>query len=80
MHDAAACIAHAEQLDAEFGGILLQLAHLFGGGVHLDRHIAEYLFGRGRRGMVHGRQRALGTAHRQFQGFSTLNACGEVTS
>ncbi len=38
VHDAAPRIAHAEQLDAEFGGILLQLAHLLRGGVDLDRH------------------------------------------
>ncbi len=35
VHDAAPRIAHAEQLDAELGGIALQLAHLLGGGVEL---------------------------------------------
>ena len=38
VHDAAPRIAHAEQLDAEFGGVPLELPHLPGGGVQRDRH------------------------------------------
>ena len=65
VHDAAPRVAHAEQLDAEFGGVALELAHLLGGGVHLDRHIAEHLFGAGGRRVIHGGERAIGAAHRQ---------------
>ena len=65
VHDAAPRVAHSEQLDAEFGRILLELPHLFRRGVHPDRHVAEHLLARGRRRVIHGGERAIGPAHRQ---------------
>jgi hypothetical protein len=63
VHDAAPRVAHAEQLDTELGRVLLELAHLFRRRIYFDGHVAEYLFGVGRRRMIHGRESAVGAAH-----------------
>ena len=49
-------VAHAEQLDTELGGVLFELHDLPRRSIHFDRHIAEHLFGAGRRGMIDGCQ------------------------
>ena len=82
VHDAAPRIAHAEQLDAELGGIAARAARTCrGGGIHRDRHAAEHLFGAGRASSdPWWRACDPGGAPAGPSDCSTLNACGEVTS
>ena len=59
VHDTAARILHAEQLDAELRAVLLQLPDLLRGRVDGDGCAAEHLLGAGRRRVVHRRQREI---------------------
>src|ERR1700694_2813847 len=68
VHDAAPRVAHAEQLDAELGGVLLELTHLLRRRIYFDGYVAEHLVGAGRRRMIHGCEGPVGTTHRQSCG------------
>src|SRR5690349_2964140 len=57
VHDAAGRVLQAEQLHAELGAILLELAYLFRRGFNRDRRTPEHLFGARRRRVIHGRER-----------------------
>jgi len=60
VHDAAQFVAHAEQLDAEFGAVLLELMDLPRRRLDRERCPTEHLLGaRGRR-MVHCREGQVG--------------------
>ncbi len=60
VHDAAQFVAHAEQLDAELGAVLLELMNLPRCRLDRERRPPEHLLGaRGRR-MVHRRESQVG--------------------
>ena len=65
VHDAAVWAAHGEQLDAKLRAVLLELRHLLSRAFEFDGNAAEQLVGVGGRRVVHGRQGAIGTTHRQ---------------
>ncbi len=67
VHDAAPRIFEVEELHAELCRVVLELAYLSRGGIDLDGDPAEHLIAQRRRGMIHGRERAIRATHRQAE-------------
>src|SRR6185437_2926379 len=65
VHDTTLRATQAEQLYPEGGAVGFQLAHLLRCRVDGDRRAAEHLLGASRSGVIHGRKRQVGAAHRQ---------------
>ncbi len=80
VHDAAPIAAQAEQLDAEFRAVVLELANLLRRRLDRDRHAAEDLLGRV--GVEWSIVPSVRPVRRTFRPRSrrTVKAWGEVTS
>ena len=65
VHDAALVMLQMQQLHSKVATVDFQLTHLLGGRLNRKWHAAEDLFRTRGRGMIHGCEGAVGTAHLQ---------------